>query len=74
MSRVRTKHFIISGSFDLPFANRLLQQTRISLAKLTLGCFINGEARVRIEEKIYEKTFYVAQSMPIICLPDYFNV
>ncbi len=57
------QQFIISGSSNSEFAKKLSQKARIPLAKITTGRFSNGEAKVRIEEEIYGKTFYVIQSL-----------
>lgn len=55
--------FIISGSSNSEYAQKLSKKSKIPLAKVTSGRFSNGEARVRIEEEIYGKTFYVVQSL-----------
>lgn len=59
------KSFIISGSSNLNFASNLSKATKISLAKINSSRFSNGEAKVRIEEEIYGKKFYIVQSLSI---------
>ncbi|MBI2029937.1 ribose-phosphate pyrophosphokinase [Candidatus Gottesmanbacteria bacterium] len=61
----KTNTFIIAGPSNLPFAQNLSKKTGITLAKMTSGRFSNGEAKVRIEEDIFGKTFYVTQSLSI---------
>lgn len=55
--------FIIGGSSNQKYAENLSKKTGIPLAKVTIGRFSNGEAQVRIEEEIYEKNFFVVQSL-----------
>ena len=55
--------FIISGSSNQSFAKALSKKTGVPLAKVTTGRFSNGEAQVRIDEQIYEKAFFVVQSL-----------
>ena len=57
--------FIISGSSNLNFASNLSKTTKIPLARINSGRFSNGEAKVRIEEEIYSKKFYIVQSLSI---------
>ncbi len=57
------KTFIIAGSSNLAFAQKLALGSGIPLGKVTIGRFSNGEAKVRIEEPIYNNSFYVIQSL-----------
>lgn len=57
------KRFIIAGSSNVEFAKNLAKKANIPLGKVIIGRFSNGEAKVRIEEEIYGKTFYVVQSL-----------
>lgn len=57
------KRFIIAGSSNIEFAKNLAKKSNIPLGKVIIGRFSNGEAKVRIEEEIYGKTFYVVQSL-----------
>lgn len=59
------KSFIIPGSSNSEFAKNLSKKSKIPLGQVTIGRFSNGEAKVRIEEEIYGKTFYVVQSLSI---------
>lgn len=59
------KQFIISGSSNQTFAQALAKTTKIPLGKVTIGRFSNGEAKVRIEEKIYGNTFFIVQSLSV---------
>lgn len=61
----KMKSFIISGSSNLNFASNLSKATKIPLARINSGRFSNGEAKVRIEEEIYGKKFYIVQSLSI---------
>lgn len=59
------KRFIIAGSSNSEFAKNISKKSNIPLGKVTIGRFSNGEAKVRIEEEIYGKTFYVVQSLSL---------
>lgn len=60
---MKNDKFIIAGSSNPDFAKKLSEKTKIPLARVTMGRFSNGEAKVRIEEEIYGRTFYVVQSL-----------
>src|SRR3990167_6801684 len=55
--------FIISGSSNKPLAEELSKESKIPMGKITCGRFSNGEAQIRVEEKIYGNTFYIVQSL-----------
>jgi len=58
------KHsFIISGTSNHPLAEKISRATKIPLGKTLTGRFSNGEAQIRVEEKIYGNTFYIVQSL-----------
>lgn len=61
----KTRSFIVAGSSNINFATNLSKAAKIPLARITNGRFSNGEAKVRIEEEIYGKKFYIAQSLSI---------
>lgn len=65
MSKKVKKDFIIAGSSNPEFAKKLAKKSQVSLGKVTIGRFSNGEAKVRVEKEIYGKTFYVVQSLSI---------
>lgn len=60
---MKNHSFIIAGSSNQDYGKALSKKTGIPLAKVTIGRFSNGEAQVRIEEEIYEKAFFVVQSL-----------
>ena len=57
------KSFIISGSSNKSLLQKLSKISNISIGKITCGRFSNGEAQIRVEEKIYGNTFFIVQSL-----------
>lgn len=62
---MKNNHFIIAGSSNTELAKKISLKCKIPLGDVTIGRFSNGEAKVRIEEQIYGKTFYILQSLSI---------
>jgi len=63
MAKLNKAGFIIAGSSNESLAGKIAKTSGIPLGKVTIDRFSNGEAKVRIEEEIYEKIFYVVQSL-----------
>lgn len=57
------KSFIISGTSNKLLAEKLSKTSKIPLGNTLTGRFSNGEAQIRVDEKIYGNTFYIVQSL-----------
>lgn len=65
MKRKQNKFFLIAGSSNCEFAIKLAGKSGLTLGKVTIGRFSNGEAKVRVEEEIYGNNFYIVQSLSV---------
>ncbi len=61
----KNNKIIINGSSNQLFGMKLSRITGIPVGKVSIGRFSNGEARIRVDEDIYGKIFYVVQSLSI---------